>query len=667
MRAKFSNFGLGLALAVLALPFAAGAEPPSLEQRVDLYLQPYLDIGHLSGTLLIARDGEIVYEKSFGLADREHGVANTPRTNFCVGSVNKPMTIVILARLLETEKLALADTLDKFLPEFPRADEITIKDLLNHSAGIPHRVTEPLDETRPQTPASMVKLAAQRELVFEPGADSVYSSAGFSVLARVLEVAGGKSYAELLAEHVLSPSGMADTSDAGTRAILERRAASYYFDSDGFVNAPPSDISYLVGAGSVYSTPRDLFAMQQALLAGKLGQRAQEALVREGGDLSWNGLANGYRAFADYDAESGVSVVVASNVTSGALDKIRTALPKIAAGEDVPTPAPIRARAAKVDLATLESYQGAYQLRPGRNLGLWILDGRVMMEEWLLIPTSERTLFSPQDYAEIEVVISEDGEVARLDWKIGEQTYPLPKVDSPHGAVADAYAEAVDAFVAPFVDLAMFDGTVLVDVGGEIRYERSHGFANYEHGVRHAAETKFRIASVSKALTDAAFAVLIQQGALSLETPLAEYLPEFPSADSITIGQLLNHTSGIPHTNDQSWGDGTTSMTLDEIILRIAALPLDFEPGTDRNYSNGGYAVAAKILELESGASFDAAMRSLVLEPLANRPPGESQRRRRQRGVDPQAWLPARTRWPSPKAADEHPRCAPLQSYPAAL
>ena len=71
--------------------------------------------------------------------------------------------------------------------------------------------------------------------------------------------------------------------------------------------------------------------------------------MHENGDLSWNGLANGYRAFVDYDAASGVSVVVASNLTSGALDKIRSALPKIAAGEDVPTPEPIKAKAADVD------------------------------------------------------------------------------------------------------------------------------------------------------------------------------------------------------------------------------------------------------------------------------------------------------------------------------
>ena len=220
---RVSSWGLALALVAVTAP-GAGAE--TLEARVDRYLEPYLEVGHLSATVLIARGEEVVYHQSFGLADREHAVPNGPRTRFCVGSVNKPMTIVILGRLLEQEKLALTDRLAKLLPGFPRGDEITVGNLLEHSAGIPHRVTGPLDEVRPQTPASMVELAAGKPLIFEPGADSVYSSAGFSVLARVLELAAGKPYAELLAEHVLLPAGMEDTSDAGTRAILERRAAA---------------------------------------------------------------------------------------------------------------------------------------------------------------------------------------------------------------------------------------------------------------------------------------------------------------------------------------------------------------------------------------------------------------------------------------------------------
>ena len=188
---------------------------------------------------------------------------------------------------------------------------------------------------------------------------------------------------------------------------------------------------------------------------------------------------------------------------------------------------------------------------------------------------------------------------------------PTPAADLP----ADR-ARAIDQFVERFVDLAMFDGTVIVDVGGEVVYERSFGYANYELGVRHGPDTRFRIASTSKTLTDAAVAVLVAEGKLSVDDPLSRYLPDFPSAGKIRISQLLDHTSGIPHTNRQPWGDAKTSYTLDEIVAKLAELPLDFEPGSNSSYSNGGYAVASKVLEVVGGGTYAEVMRRTVFEPL---------------------------------------------------
>ena len=424
-----SIFILCCALVASLVPHPLLAADKELEERVDTYLKPYLEIGHLSGTILVAKGNEILYLKSFGLADQELNVLNTPNTRFGVGSVNKPMTIVILSRLIEEGKVRLGDALAEYAPDFPRGEDITVEHLLNHRSGIAHRVTSELDETMPQTAASMLALAAKSELVFEPGSDSVYSSAGFSVLARVLEIASGESYSQLLELYVLRPAEMAATSDAGSREIMKDRAKAYFFDTAGLVNAPPGDISYLVGAGSVFSTPADLFAMQRALVAGKFGKLASESLIRENGSLGWNGSAAGYRTFADYDAETSISLIMATNLTSGAIDRIRKAVPLIAAGADVPVPAAINAAAFDIEASVLEGYEGSYQLRPGRNLQLRVFDGRVTMDDWLLIPVAPATFFSPQDYAEITVVQRDDGSVERLDWKIDEDVYPLARID----------------------------------------------------------------------------------------------------------------------------------------------------------------------------------------------------------------------------------------------
>ena len=180
-----------------------------------------------------------------------------------------------------------------------------------------------------------------------------------------------------------------------------------------------------MGAGSVYSTPRDLFALQRALVRGDLGERAKSLLLRPTG-LAWNGVTHGFRAFADHDESTGVTVIFAANLHSGALDRIRRDVPKIAGGEEV-APRPIDATTVEVDAEVLKRYEGNYELRPGRTLPLRIVDGQVRVDEWLVIPTSETKFFSPQDYGRIKVVLDGEGQVERLDWTIGDQTYPMPR------------------------------------------------------------------------------------------------------------------------------------------------------------------------------------------------------------------------------------------------
>jgi CubicO group peptidase (beta-lactamase class C family) len=176
--------------------------------------------------------------------------------------------------------------------------------------------------------------------------------------------------------------------------------------------------------------------------------------------------------------------------------------------------------------------------------------------------------------------------------------------------------QAIDRFVGQFVAFAMFDGTILIDIAGETVYEQSFGHAQVEQGVRHNANTRFRLASVSKAITDAALARMMNDGVFTMDTPISRYLPDFPSAGDITIRHLIEHTSGIPHTNALPWGDGTVSLSIDEIVSRLSQLPLDFTPGEDARYSNGGYAVAARILELAGNGTYSEVMRATVFEPL---------------------------------------------------
>jgi len=243
--------GLGSAGAEAQEP---AATPPREEvaPRIDAYVAPLDRVGHLSGNLLVVRGDDVVYERSLGWADVEHGVPNRPETRFNVASITKPMTVVVLIRLVERGKLSLQDPLSKWIPDYPHGETITVEHLARHRAGIPHRVTEAGEETLPRSAADMVELAARKPLLFEPGARHSYSSGGFSVLARVLELASGESYGSLLRRYVFAPAGMTQSAHADSRGVVPNRAAPYVLDVRGErVNARLQDLSFLVGAGSV--------------------------------------------------------------------------------------------------------------------------------------------------------------------------------------------------------------------------------------------------------------------------------------------------------------------------------------------------------------------------------------------------------------------------------
>lgn len=418
------------ALLALATELPAAGRPAAEElgRRIDAYVAPFVADEHLSGRLLVAYDGQAVYERSFGMANFELEAPVTAETRFNVASISKPMTGLLGLQLVASGALAMDDRLAKWIPDFPRGDEITVAHLFQHRAGIPHRLTQDPEESQPKTAAEMVELAKGAELLFDPGSDSTYSSGGYSVAARVLELAGGASYGELLERYVLAPAGMDHSlHPVGDRLILDR-AGSYRIGPDGTIqNAALKHYSFLVGAGSVFSTARDLLALQRALLDGEFGEAATQSYVREG-NLSWNGRTNGFRAFADFHGETGVSVIFTGNLLTGAADRMRADLPRIAAGEEVPVPQRLALEAVEIPAERLAGYQGVYQLRPGTELELSVNDGVVDMSGWTLVPVSQTSFFSPQDYARVSVVLAGDGSVERLDWEIGGEVYPMPRL-----------------------------------------------------------------------------------------------------------------------------------------------------------------------------------------------------------------------------------------------
>lgn len=180
----------------------------------------------------------------------------------------------------------------------------------------------------------------------------------------------------------------------------------------------------------------------------------------------------------------------------------------------------------------------------------------------------------------------------------------------------DTLEQRIDRLVQPYVDLGMFNGVILVAEGTRVRLQKAYGFAEYGLRVPLTVEHRFRIASLSKQFTNAAVAALIDDGVITPETRVEEYLPGFPRGHEITVRHLVEHTSGIPHTNELEALEHRTRIDLDQMIDLLASQGLDFAPGTEERYSNGGYDVLAAVVERASGSSFEAYLAERVLSPL---------------------------------------------------
>jgi CubicO group peptidase (beta-lactamase class C family) len=353
-----------------------------------------------------------------------------------VASITKEMTRIIAIRLMEQRKLAMGDTLAKWIPDFPRGGEITVEHLLRHRSGIPHRVTTAAEEAAPQTAASLAELAKRQELLFAPGSQHSYSSGGFAVLTRVLELASGRSFEQLLDEYVFAPAGAVHSAHPSPRRLIPGRARSYVGGIREPFSSPPQDYSFLVGAGSVFSTPRDLLALQRTVLGGGYGESVRLSLREENGDLEWNGLTAGYQSFADYHsgqkhAGQKLSVIFTGNLFTGAADQLRENLSKIAAGEAVAPPRVPKVAPAAIPEALRKRYEGVYEFRPGIREELRFTDPegtQAWVGSRLLVATSEDTFHCPQDYGTVKMVMDQDGTVEAMEWSLPSGSFKFPRV-----------------------------------------------------------------------------------------------------------------------------------------------------------------------------------------------------------------------------------------------
>lgn len=204
---------------------------------------------------------------------------------------------------------------------------------------------------------------------------------------------------------------------------------------------------------------------------------------------------------------------------------------------------------------------------------------------------------------------------------------------APKPAAAQTGGPELAAMIGDYAREHDFNGTILVQDNGGIRYHGSFGVAERAFGVPADTTTRYRVASITKLFTSVLVMQLHQDGRLHVDSAIAKYLPDYPGegADRVTVHQLLNHTSGIENFDrEQSFQEAVENgleryqkpHTTDALLARCCSGKLVGEPGAAFSYNNADYIVLGKIIERVAGKPYEAVLEERILRPLGLRETG---------------------------------------------
>src|SRR5690554_3883192 len=192
------------------------------------------------------------------------------------------------------------------------------------------------------------------------------------------------------------------------------------------------------------------------------------------------------------------------------------------------------------------------------------------------------------------------------------------------GAAQPVSAQEVSRYATALLEEAYPDAggpgaAVLVARGDEVLFRGARGMASVELGVPLSADHVFRLASVTKQLAAAGVLKLAEDGKLSLDDPLAKFLPDYPGGDAVTVRMLLDHTSGIrSYTSIPGVMEGPIQRDLStaQLVDTFKDEQPDFAPGEDWRYNNSGYVLVGAVIEEASGQPWHAYLGQVLFEPL---------------------------------------------------
>jgi len=403
------------------------------KQEIDSIIKAFEGINKFNGTALIHYQNKNIFERSYGWQNAEKNIANQDKSIYQIASLTKSFTALVIVKLSEEGKLSFKDPISKFIPDYPRGNEITIEHLLTHTSGIYEVLRNKEYFNLLHTGKSIAKskelsFFKNEPLDFEPGTQFSYTNSGYILLGVIIEKITGLSYEDAVRETILDPLKMAHTGFNYRALKSPYKTIPYSYISKTKQEKTQVWNSTLTGpAGQIYSTAEDLYNYYLGLRDYKIVSKEAfkkattpylsgyaygwfiddlygKKLINHGGNIE--GSTSYFAMLPDED----LCIILLNNITSKKLEKAGNTI--LAALLDQPYTLPQPKKEVILNPDVLKKYAGDYQLSDDRVIHILYENGKLFIQnnkdpKVRMLAEKEDAFFLPDDDTEISFIFKE--------------------------------------------------------------------------------------------------------------------------------------------------------------------------------------------------------------------------------------------------------------------
>ena len=429
------------------------AQQDDIQKKVDEYIDAHMQMKQFSGSILIAKNDQIIINKGYGYASYGFEIKNSPETKFRIASLTKGFTAVAILQLAEKGLLSVNDKLQKYIADYSRGDEITIKHLLTNTSGIPNHTEFPdFDKERRVYAYSLpetIETFKNKALKFNPGEKFNYSNSNYILLGFVIEQVSKVSYAEYIKQNIFEPLKMNNSGFENPERIIKNFAQGYCFKNNEIEKAKYRNMSNAHASGALYSTAEDLYLWDRALYSEELiSNKSKKEMFTEfkaNYGFGWgivnvfnhkmiahSGEIDGFTSNISRFINDDISIIILSNFEHTPINRINKDLIAIVFNEKYAVPEIIKT--IKLSEEILQSYIGKYELKPNFIFDISISNGILFCQltgqsKLELMPISESEFILKEVEAKISFSKKSNQEIEKLILHQGDKEIPAHKIE----------------------------------------------------------------------------------------------------------------------------------------------------------------------------------------------------------------------------------------------